>query len=248
MGDTERLLKISADNQSIDGSSQLSSGSVYSFISSKGKVPENGKVDTFFLLLNAMIGSGILAQAYCFKESGIGLTLFLYALIAYWTFIAIKVTIKAAAAVSIFDYVDLSERLLGYTGKVVAVLSITLSSLGSEISYIITISKLSASIASSLEVGCRLLSIIYQQIKQTKLLSECRSMAFLLTQNFSVPPKWPFLSLRFALSGTSAISRSSPKSPYMQSPPRWSLSVYSDHFRDSSSLRKEAQRKEKRQR
>ena len=44
---------------------------------------DNSDASTLFLLLNSMIGSGILVQAYVFKETGLIVTVFLYIFIVW---------------------------------------------------------------------------------------------------------------------------------------------------------------------
>jgi len=118
----------------------------------KGPEPRNGKVEVFFLLLTAMVGSGIHAQPYCFKISGIALTLILYLFIGIMTWLGMKLLIRSAESVGIYEYSDLGYKLLGTIGKISVEASIVLGNFGCFLSYIIMVAVLLSGVVQSVSV------------------------------------------------------------------------------------------------
>ena len=58
-----------------------------SWVSSKNTNMKNSATATVILLLNSMIGSGILVQAYVFREAGIVVTIVEYAFVGTMTYV-----------------------------------------------------------------------------------------------------------------------------------------------------------------
>lgn len=100
---------------------------------------KNSNVSTVLLLLNLMIGSGILVQAYVFKEAGILLTVVEYIIIGCMIFTGVNLTIRAAEVKSNFDLTNLAQELLPPYGGFAVDLCITLSNAGALLSYILIV-------------------------------------------------------------------------------------------------------------
>ena len=78
---------------------------------------DNSPFSTVVLLLNNMIGSGILVQAYVFKESGIISVIVEYIIIGFMTYGGIALLIMSADNVQIFEYSELAHRAMGWPGE-----------------------------------------------------------------------------------------------------------------------------------
>lgn len=117
------------------------------WISSKGSLPVNGPVEIYFLLLNSMVGSGVLAQPYCFSNSGIALTIMLYFIIGYITWLGNDLIIISGEKSRIYDYAQLAEFYMGSWGTYVVDISILFGNYGGLVSYVITIGQLSSNVA-----------------------------------------------------------------------------------------------------
>jgi amino acid permease len=103
---------------------------------------KNSRVATIFLLLNTMIGSGILVQPYVFRESGLILAFFEYIAIGYLMYIGAEFLIKLGVSCNIYDYSHLAHSILGHYGSVAVNLSIVVTNAGGLLSYIIIIGSL----------------------------------------------------------------------------------------------------------
>lgn len=89
-----------------------------SWIYSSGSALDNTPAATTVLLLNFMIGSGILVQAYVFKESGILVVTAEYVIVGIMSYAGIDLLIKSADAEQIFEYSDLARKALGEPGAI----------------------------------------------------------------------------------------------------------------------------------
>lgn len=113
-------------------------------------IPEDGhevKIDnsflsTVFLLLNVMIGSGILVQAYVFSQAGIVPTIFEYIIISIMNFTGIQILILCGVKQNIFDYSILADNILGKNGQLTVDISIIVNNAGALLSYIIIVGSL----------------------------------------------------------------------------------------------------------
>lgn len=101
---------------------------------------------TLYLLLNAMIGSGILAQAYVFSKAGVINTIVEYVLIGYLTYTGVEMLILSADKINVITYPDLCEKSLGSYGKYLIEYAILFSNAGALMSYIIIVGTLLDSI------------------------------------------------------------------------------------------------------
>lgn len=140
------------------------------YISSKNlKNPSNSLVSTIMLLLNTMIGSGILAQAYVFRTAGIFVTTAAYLFVGSMTFIGVDILVKVGAKLKIFDYGELTSVVLGDFGMSVLETSIFLDNTGCLLSYVVIIGSLAQSVLetyfeSSWYTGIPFLSITLMSI------------------------------------------------------------------------------------
>ena len=154
---------------SSSSSSSLSSSNKISYycycipyeISERGELirAKNSVVSAVFLLVNTMIGSGILIQPYVFKMSGIGATILEYIIIAIMTHTGVDILIISADKYdrynnkddndSIWNYAELAVRSLGTYSDNVVDLLIVIGSIGEIISYLLIIGTLMISVIST---------------------------------------------------------------------------------------------------
>lgn len=101
--------------------------------------PNNTAQLTTFLLLNSMIGSGILNQPYVFKESGIigGIVGFLLATVATWT--GLMCLTSAGIQEDIWEYSGLAFRAFEKNGERVVDIAIIVLTFGSQLGYILVV-------------------------------------------------------------------------------------------------------------
>ena len=102
----------------------------------------NSYWSSVIILLNSMIGSGILLQAYVFKTAGIGVALFLYVVFGTLTVFSVEVLLRAAHTVKVYDYADIAAEAFGAFGNVLVDVSIVLMTGGALLSYILIIGSL----------------------------------------------------------------------------------------------------------
>jgi len=115
--------------------------------------PTNSAILTTFLLLNTMIGSGILNQPYVFMQSGIfgALLGFLITTIATWT--ALLCLTEAGLQENISDYSALAFRAFQRRGELSVDISIIIMTLGSQLGYILIVGTTLSDLLYSW--GCR---------------------------------------------------------------------------------------------
>ena len=116
------------------------------WVSSKNSHAKNSSLATIVLLLNSMIGSGILVQAYVFREAGIVNTIVEYALVGTMTFVGVDLLIRCADQTQIFEYSELCTAAFGASGETVLDVSVVTGALGALLSYIVIIGSLSENI------------------------------------------------------------------------------------------------------
>ncbi len=103
----------------------------------------NSNIATLFLLLNTMIGSGIIVQGYVFAQSGILAALFEYVVISIMIYTGVEMIVRCAQHTDIFDYAELVRNIFPqYYGGVVIDFCIVLSNAGALLSYILVIGSL----------------------------------------------------------------------------------------------------------
>ena len=112
------------------------------WISQNSIKSRNSPLSTIILLLNSMIGSGILAQPYVFRSSGIFATLLAYIIVGYMMLSGMNLIIKSAELFEVYDYYELCCKSMGKFGGKALDISITINGLGALISYFIIIGSL----------------------------------------------------------------------------------------------------------
>jgi sodium-coupled neutral amino acid transporter 11 len=125
-------------------------------------LPEDGKeveinnsdISTFFLILNTMIGSGILVQPYMFSQAGIVAAIFEYIIISFMTFFGAEIMIRSSDKTNIFDLSSVGHHILGeYFGKLVD-FAIFIHGAGALLSYIIIIGSLFTDVVNTGSDSC----------------------------------------------------------------------------------------------
>jgi hypothetical protein len=109
----------------------------------------NSPVLTVFLLLNTMIGSGILNQPQVFLDAGIIPATIMLAVSAFFTWLGLVALIDVGAQFEKFDFSELSLHAFGKSGEVLVDISIAIGNFGSLLSYILVIGSTSAQLLSS---------------------------------------------------------------------------------------------------
>lgn len=101
----------------------------------------NSAALTTFLLLNTMIGSGILNQPYVFYQSGLlgGLGGFIVASLATWG--ALQLMTAAGLHENVLEYSGLAKKVFGKKGEYAVDVSIILMTLGAQIGYILVVGE-----------------------------------------------------------------------------------------------------------
>lgn len=117
-----------------------------SWVSSKHTSMKNSREATIILLLNSMIGSGILVQAYVFSQAGIVITIIEYGCVGTMTYVGVDLLIRCADQTQIFEYSELCAAAFPNIGEVVLDVSIVTGNLGALLSYIVIIGSLSENI------------------------------------------------------------------------------------------------------
>jgi amino acid permease len=111
--------------------------------------PKNSKLLTVFLLVNAMIGSGILNQPYVFMKSGIigGLLGYFIGVLGTWA--GLIILTAAGVKCHIYDFSELAHQVYGKFGDALVDFSITISSFGCQLCYLIIIGQSMAEVFQS---------------------------------------------------------------------------------------------------
>lgn len=108
---------------------------------------KNTPLQTIPLLLNSMIGSGILAQAYVFSNAGWLSTIIQYIIVGYLTFTGSTILIHASDELKTYSYGDIANKAFGEKyGKYIIEISIIINNFGGLLSYVIIIGSLLQSI------------------------------------------------------------------------------------------------------
>ena len=110
---------------------------------------KNSDLSTMFLILNTMIGSGILVQAYVFQQSGIVAAIFEYSIICTMIYLGAELIIQCGDIIQVHDYSGCVGTILGPWGSFVVDISIVFNGAGALLSYVIIIGSLFSSIVQS---------------------------------------------------------------------------------------------------
>ena len=98
---------------------------------------DNSDLSTMFLLLNSIIGSGILVQAYVFKEVGLIVIVFKYIVITIMNYAGVESLIRCSESKLIYDYSDLAESIHGEYGSIAVDTSMIIYGYGSLVPYVL---------------------------------------------------------------------------------------------------------------
>lgn len=96
--------------------------------------PINSPMSTILLLLNTMIGSGILAQSYVFSQAGVIITTLEYLVVGTMTYVGVNSLVKTAERADIFHFGGLAVKVLGNNGQLFLDLLIFLDNIGALLS------------------------------------------------------------------------------------------------------------------
>jgi sodium-coupled neutral amino acid transporter 11 len=113
------------------------------------KQPTNSPTVTIFLLLNTMLGSGILNQPAVFRDSGIigGIVGYIIASIACWY--GLVVLTSAGVHVNVLEFSGLANKAFGKLGESIVDVSIVVLCFGGQLGYIIIVGATSADLLRS---------------------------------------------------------------------------------------------------
>eukprot|EP01041_Mallomonas_annulata_P010774 gene10774-22500_t len=102
-------------------------------------IPQNSAALTTFLLLNTMIGSGILNQPFVFENSGVIGGAIGFAFASYLTWMGLLILTDVGVYEGIYEYSGLAKRAFGRWGEILVDWSIIVGAFGSLLGYIIVI-------------------------------------------------------------------------------------------------------------
>ena len=106
---------------------------------------ENSPSLTIFLLINTMIGSGILNQPFVFRQAGVLGGIVGYILASAMTWLGLNLLTASGLKVKIYEYGALTKFALGRKGEILIDISIIIGCFGSLLGYILVVgSTLSA--------------------------------------------------------------------------------------------------------
>ncbi|KAJ2361707.1 hypothetical protein H4S02_006816 [Coemansia sp. RSA 2611] len=125
-----------------------------------------------FNLVNAIIGSGILALPYALKEAGFYFGIFVLLLVSLLTYLSLNTLVFSGRRVGLYKYELVAEAALGSAGRHLLAFALAVNSIGSCISYLIIIGDTSTSVLQHVFGASALTS------RQT--IITCASIAFTL--------------------------------------------------------------------
>ena len=138
------LLGDHNDGKVEDFQEKVRSDSVYSHIS-----PSNSAALTTFLLLNTMIGSGILNQPFVFKESGVVGGVIGYVIASILTWLSIVILNEAGVKLNILEYSGLARSTFGTKGEKLFDYTIVVTGCGAHFGYVIIVGETLSSLLDS---------------------------------------------------------------------------------------------------
>lgn len=139
------------------GSRNNSVSSIKSGFSSNSELPQNSSYLTTFLLINTMIGSGILNQPYVFSQSGIVGGIFGFVLASSSTWLGLVFLTASGLEVNAMEYGRLAFLAFGKAGETLIDAAIVINSFGSQLGYILIVGDTLSSLLSSWgcnSIGC----------------------------------------------------------------------------------------------
>jgi hypothetical protein len=114
--------------------------------SANDDVDLNGAGNTVFLMVNTMIGAGILNMPQVFSEAGLGLGLAMFTVTMWANWMGLVMLVRVGEEVDVLDYGALAEHTFGTKGKFAVDGMIVASGYGALLSYFITIGKLGSEV------------------------------------------------------------------------------------------------------
>mmetsp|Transcript_8040 Transcript_8040/g.11215 ORF Transcript_8040/g.11215 Transcript_8040/m.11215 type:complete len:463 (+) Transcript_8040:78-1466(+) len=104
------------------------------------KKPKNGRGGTIFLILNTMIGSGILNQPQVFADSGIIGAFLMYGISCYAIWLGLQLLIEVGVAHKALGFTEVANLAFGRRGDLLVDWSIVVGNFGALLSYMVVIS------------------------------------------------------------------------------------------------------------
>ena len=134
------------DEEHVRNISKISIASVVDYLEKK---PTNSASLTIFLLLNVMIGSGILNQPFVFMESGIagGIVGFLVASSMTWA--GLIILNETGVKMGVYDYSGVAYAVFGKPGEMAIDYSIVINAFGSQLGYVLVVGETLSSLLES---------------------------------------------------------------------------------------------------
>jgi sodium-coupled neutral amino acid transporter 11 len=103
------------------------------------KLANNTPALTVFLLVNTMIGSGVLNQPYVFKDAGVLGAAFGFIVATYATWLSLKVITDVGIQANVLEYSGLARKAFNNRGSLINDISIVIGSFGALLGYILVI-------------------------------------------------------------------------------------------------------------
>ncbi len=149
-GTSENVIReaLMISDEASERASRLSFASSYS-----AHHPTNSAMLTTFLLLNSMIGSGILNQPYVFKESGLIGAIIGFIVASLGTFTGLLCLTAAGVHVDVLEYSGLARKAFDKNGDRLVDISIIILAFGAQLGYILIVGTTLSDLFSSW--GCQ---------------------------------------------------------------------------------------------
>lgn len=125
-------------------------------------IPHNSPALTIFLLINTMIGSGILNQPAVFSNSGIFGGIFGYILASVMVWFGLNILTAAGLKTEKYEYGELSKFVLGRKGEILIDVSIVIFCFGALLGYILVVGSTFSGLLNSwgcASTGCGFYSV-----------------------------------------------------------------------------------------
>ena len=125
--------------------SELGRKTDYCEVDAKGnpiKLANNSSMLSIFLLVNTMIGSGILNQPFVFKDAGIVGALLGFVVATWSTWMSLLLLTDVGIAVQLLEYSGLAEKAFKKLGLQITDFGIAIGSFGALLGYILVIGEM----------------------------------------------------------------------------------------------------------
>lgn len=127
----------------------ISAFSVDEGLADADKSQKINRLDAFMLLLNTMIGAGVLQQAIVFEYCGIITASFLFIIVSYFTYLGAKGITKLADVTGLTSYPQIARHALGPYGALTVDITIVIFNFTTVIVYIMYMGSLTENIVTS---------------------------------------------------------------------------------------------------